>query len=54
MNPMIVRGDVGSDRDVVLRRSRAHISGADRGGGREAEDYVCGSNMRSHGQNASP
>ena len=54
VNPMIVGGDIGSERRLVLRRSGAHISGADHGGGREAEDNECGSNMKSHGQNASP
>jgi hypothetical protein len=54
MYPMVVRGDIGVERGLLFRRSGEHVSGAPRGSGREAEDNECGSNVKSHGQNASP
>jgi hypothetical protein len=52
--PVIVRSDAGVDRRVVLRRRRAHVAGAGHRGDRKATDNEYGSNINSHGQNASP
>ena len=54
VKPMIVHGDVRIDPGLVLRRGGTHVSRADRESGRQAKDNECGSNMKRHGQNASP
>ena len=54
VDAVIVRGDVLRERRLELRRGGTHVDGPDQGGNREAKDNECGSDGKSHGQNASP
>ena len=54
VDAVIVRGDVLVERRLELRRGGTHVGGPDQGGNREAKDNQCGSDGKSHGQNASP
>ena len=54
VDPVIVGGNVGSERDLILRRCGAQVRGIDHGGAREAENNGCGSSMKRRGQIESP